>query len=195
MKLALVLAFLSMTAVGCASTFGEEDVDGPQVAGGGIDPQSSVHLKGGKSASPAFTDNGLSLSSTGALSGLGNGDVIINLTAVGNPIATCTNPAGATQPPGQNPAEVTLTGTQSIPSSEIKNGTVSFSVGSSAPDSPVAGAPGCPNKQWAEAIVDVSFTSASITVSQNGAQVLSLSCTFSPSTSNGPVPSGTVTCK
>jgi hypothetical protein len=62
--------------------------------------------------------------------------------------------------------------------------------------SPIPGAPGCPNRQWTQHITDVSFTSATLVVEQPvGTTVLSASCTFSPSTSNGPVPSGTVTCQ
>lgn len=156
---------------------------------------SSVHLKGGKNAEPAFTDNGLTLSARGELSGLGNGDVLVTLAATADVTATCTNPAGATQPPGQNPAPITVTGSQAIPEDEIKNGTTPFSVITTAPVTPIVGAPGCPNPQWTEAITDLAFTSATITVEQPvGALVLTVSCTFSPATSNGPVPGGNVSC-
>jgi hypothetical protein len=126
---------------------------------------ASVHFKKG---SPVFTDQGLSLSASGALAGLGNGDVVITVTATGQPVATCTNPAGATQPPGQNPAEVTLTGVQALPASEIKNGNLSFNVNSGEPTTPIPGAPGCPNPNWTEDITDVIFAGhqATITVYQ-----------------------------
>jgi hypothetical protein len=174
----------------CASDDGraDEDIDYVSLA-------SSVHLKGGRSAEPSFVDNGLTLSASSALSGLGNGDILVTLSATGDPTATCTNPAGATQPPGQNPAEVTLTGTQSIPASSIKNGTVSFGLKTSAPVSPIPGAPGCPNSKWTETITDVAFTSAQITVEQpQGTLVLSVSCTFSQPTDGGAVPGAEVTC-
>ena len=156
---------------------------------------SSVHLKGGKNAKPSFTDLGLSLSASGELSGLGNGDVLVTLTARADVTSTCTNPAGATQPPGQNPAPITVSGSDAIPASEIKNGTTPFGVATTAPASTIAGAPDCPNPQWTEAITDLRFTSAVITIEQPpGTVVLTVTCSFNPATSNGPVPSGNVSC-
>jgi hypothetical protein len=195
MKLSLAIAPLLLVAssllVGCADA---EDAS-VAVPDGELDPQASVHLKGGKRSAPTFVDSGLTLSALGSLSGLGNGDIVVNLSAVGQPHATCANPgSGAHEPAGQNPVEVTLTGTQAIPSSEIKNGSVQFSLSSGAPDQPV-GAPDCPSSQWTETIHDVSFSSATIIVTQGGSTVLSLGCTFSPATSDGPVDRQAVTCQ
>jgi hypothetical protein len=156
---------------------------------------SSVHLK--NFANPTFTDNGLTLTASGALAGLGNGDVLVNLSATANATATCTNPAGATQPPGQNPAPVSVSGSEAIPASEVKNGTVAFSVTTNPPVTPIPGAPGCPNSRWTETITDLSFTGATITVQQGSppATELTVSCTFSPPTTDGTVPKSHVTCK
>lgn len=137
---------------------------------------SSVHFK--TKGQPVYKDNGLTLSASGAITGLGNGDVVVNLSAIGQPIATCTNPSGANQPPGQNPAEVELTGTQVIPSNLIKNGNVAFKVTTGAPQTPIPGAPDCPNPQWREDIIDVVFSSASLSISQGGSVVLTHSATL-----------------
>ncbi|MDQ3991731.1 MAG: hypothetical protein M3245_05420 [Actinomycetota bacterium] len=155
----------------------------------------NVHFKGGRNAGPTFTDNGLTLSASGALAGLGNQDVLITLEAIGNPTATCTNPSGKNQPPGQNPAPVTVTGSEAIPAAEVKNGNVTFFVTTEPPESPIPGAPDCPNRRWTETITDMAFTSAVLTVEQPaGTVVLTANCTFASPTRNGSVPRNQVTC-
>jgi hypothetical protein len=48
---------------------------------------------------------------------------------------------------------------------------------------------------WTEAITDVAFSSATISVDQPvGTTVLTVNCSFSPSTRDGAVSSRTVTC-
>jgi hypothetical protein len=132
---------------------------------------------------------------SGDLAGLGNEDVLITLDASANPTATCTNPAGEIQPPGQNPAEVDVTGSEAIPEGEIDNGNLHFSVTTELPETPIEGAPDCPNPQWTEDITDLAFTSATITVEQPaGTTVLTVDCTFDKPTSNGAVPGNQVTC-
>jgi hypothetical protein len=143
---------------------------------------ANVHLKPPNRA-PSFIDNGaaLTLTALGSLAGLGGGDILVTLTATAQPTGVCINPGGGgQQPPGQNPAEVDVTGAQAIPEEEIKNGNVSFRVTTQAPVSPIPGAPDCPGVNWTEAITDLTFTSATITVEQPpGTTVFTVTCTLS----------------
>ena len=148
---------------------------------------ASIHLKG----TPTFTDNGLSLTASGSIAGLGNAATSVFLNAQANVAATCTN-GGQHQAPGQNPAPISVTGSVTItPSSSDKNGNTPFVVTTNPPPSTVSGAPDCPNPNWTEAINDLSFTSADIVV---GSTTVA-SCTFSPPTDNGTVPKNEVSCQ
>src|SRR5215204_3132326 len=95
------------------------------------------HLRNNVRPNPAFFDNGLTLTATVAYAGLGNFDTLQTLDATANPTATCTNPAGATQPPGQNPAEADVSGSTAVPAGDIKNGNVTIATVTIAPTSPI----------------------------------------------------------
>lgn len=159
----------------------------------------SPHLKGRNPVS--FTDNGLTLTAVVSYAGLGNFDTLQTLTATGNTTSTCTN-QGGNQAPGQNPAPTTTSGGTAVPKDEIKNGNVTISTTTNPPVTPIPGAPGCPNPNWTEDINDIAFTSATITLSQNQdttnpdfeTLVLTVNCTFSPPTSDGPVPRTGFSC-
>ena len=162
---------------------------------------ASPHLKGNNPI--VFTDNGLTLTAQVSYAGLGNFDTLQRLDATGNPTSTCTNPAGATQPPGQNPAAANVSGSTAVPAGDIKNGNVTISTVTDPPVTPIAGAPDCPNPQWTEDITDMAFTSATIRLFQDSNQngvfdpgelVLTVNCTFSPPTSDGSVPRSGFNC-
>jgi hypothetical protein len=162
---------------------------------------ASPHLKGRNPV--VFTDNGLTLTARVSYAGLGNFDTLQTLDATGQPTSTCTNPAGATQPPGQNPAEANVSGSTAVPAGDIKNGNVTITTVTNAPVTPIPGAPDCPNPQWTENITDMAFTSATIRLFQDsngngifdaGELVLTVNCTFNPATSNGQVPASGFTC-
>lgn len=110
---------------------------------------------------PSITDNGLTLSCSGKLAGLGNNKLVtVTLHTTATTITECTNPGGNVAP-GQ-----TKTGTVSTSGlfSSDKNGNVIFSLTTDVPT------PGkCPNGQWVGRVTDCSF--ANTYVSVNGQRV------------------------
>lgn len=158
---------------------------------------AAVHFKGGKNAGPIFYDQGLYLGVSGVVAGLGNEDGVITLSATGIPEATCQNPGnGEHYPPGQNPAPYTLEGSLDFdPEDFDKNGNLAFYFETEEPESPIPGAPDCPNPNWTEWIVDIAFTDAYLTIEQpEGTLRLAATCTFHPPTSDGQIKSKDVTC-
>jgi hypothetical protein len=134
--------------------------------------------------------------------GLGNFDTLQRLDATGDTTSLCTN-QGGNEAPGQNPAPTDVSGETAVPSGDIKNGNVTISTVTSPPETPIPGAPGCPNSNWTESISDIAFTSATIKLFldsnanvtfEDGELVLTVNCTFSPRTSNGSVPTSGFTC-
>ena len=128
---------------------------------------ANVHFKSG----PAFTDNGTTLTTCAALAGLGNQDVTITVTTSGSGSTTCTSPGGNVAP-GQNKVAVSASVSQTINASQVKNGNVSFCQTTPPPAAITGTQAGCPNDHWTATISDVVFTSATITVVQNGQVVL-----------------------
>lgn len=129
---------------------------------------ANVHFVKG----PTFTDNGTTLTTAGKLAGLGNEDlrITVSVTGIATKI-TCTNPGG-NQAPGQNKPGVTASGSQTISSDQIKNGSVTISVTTAEPAQLTPRQAGCPNNRWTARIDDVSFSSVKITVVQGGEVVL-----------------------
>jgi hypothetical protein len=125
---------------------------------------ASVHFK---PRSPVFTDQGVVLLMQGTLTGLGNGDITVMLSASAGANTTCTN-QGGNQAPGQNPGDVTVAGVQIIPDNQIKNGNVSLNVSTQPPAVPTFEQAGCPSKNWTAAITDLDFTTATVVVVQGG---------------------------
>jgi hypothetical protein len=125
---------------------------------------ASAHFKQG---SPVFAadKSALTLSASGALAGLGNGNIVVKLDGSGTASLLCTNPGGSSKVPGQNP-NFSASGSGAVPAGAVKNGNASFSVTTNPPTSPVPGAPDCPNSGWTETITGITWTSARIRVFQ-----------------------------
>jgi hypothetical protein len=137
---------------------------------------------------PQCVDNGLTVTCTGSISGLGNGNILVTVgftNADGSTgTTTCTNPGGSTKVPGQNPA-VPVTASGSALITNPKNGTATFTVTTTAPANPTPQEAGCPGANWTAAINDITFHGGTLTVQQESVQgsgnfILVTSLTVSP---------------
>jgi hypothetical protein len=129
----------------------------------GASAQSGHFLTGGNNA-PTCTDIGTQVSCSGKVAGLGGTTFEITISAPGIASVECTNPGGNVAP-GQDTA-VTVAGTTG-PQPTPRNGSAKFTVTTDDPE-PLPATPTCPNNQWTPEIVDVSFTTATLTLSEDG---------------------------
>jgi hypothetical protein len=118
---------------------------------------------------PNCSDNGLTATCTGRITGLGNFDVLIRLSASALVDTVCKAPGkNGTEAPGQNPAlTVNVSGGLLIDSSDIKNGNLSFTVTTTAPATPSPSQVGCPNDNWTVRITNVTFSNGQLSVFQD----------------------------
>ena len=127
--------------------------------------ESGHFLTGGGNA-PECTDIGTQVTCTGKVAGLGGTTFEITIEADGIASVVCINPAGH-RAPGQDTAVTVEGSTDPLPTP--RNGQYRFSVTTDPPD-PLPPTPTCPNDQWTPEIVDVSFTTATLTLFEDGVQ-------------------------
>jgi hypothetical protein len=127
--------------------------------------QSGHFIENGAGA-PECTDEGTTVECTGKVAGLGGTTFEITIVAPGIASVECTNPGGNVAP-GQDTA-VTVAGTTG-PQPTPRNGAFVFTIETDDPE-PLPPTPTCPNNQWTPEIVDVTFTTATLTLFEDGVQ-------------------------
>jgi hypothetical protein len=125
--------------------------------------QSGHFLEGGGNA-PECTDEGTTVACDGKVAGLGGTTFEITIEAAGIATVECTNPGGNVAP-GQDTA-VDVAGTTG-PLATPRNGQFQFTIETDDPE-PLPPTPTCPNNQWVPNIVDVTFTTATLTLLEDG---------------------------
>ena len=138
------------------------------------------------------TDTSQSVTCSGELAGLGNVDLVLDLSASGFALYQCQN-GGGNIAPGQNRVLVgpALSKT-TIPASAIKNGRTPFTTNPAVLSAPltVSGTTaGCPNPNWSGVNPVVTLTSITLLISQTD---LLFTCTKSDP--NGLTGTVTLTC-
>ncbi|HEX6580459.1 MAG TPA: hypothetical protein VF195_06280 [Actinomycetota bacterium] len=109
-------------------------------------------------------DIGTQVVCSGKVAGLGGTTFEITVAAEGIASVECTNPGGNVAP-GQDTA-VTVAGTTE-PLPTPRNGQFRYTITSDDPE-PLPATPTCPNNQWTPNIVDVTFTTATLTLLEDG---------------------------
>jgi hypothetical protein len=140
------------------------------------------HFK--RNGSPVCTvtvsGNSAGTSCSGALAGLGNDDLLLELTTSGDAVYQCQN-AGGNTAPGQNRVLIGPSVTPVlIPADEIKNGNLAFSIANTltAPATVTGAEAGCPNPNWTGVNPVVRVTSIMLDIEQPPGTLI-FSCTAS----------------
>ena len=128
--------------------------------------QSGHFIENGAGA-PVCTDEGTTVLCTGKVAGLGGTTFEIRIAASGIASVECTNPGGNVAP-GQDTA-VDVAGTTG-PLPTPRNGQFVFSIQTDEPPQPPP-TPTCPNDMWEANIIDVAFTTATLTLFEDNVQV------------------------
>jgi hypothetical protein len=127
--------------------------------------QSGHFIEQGAGAPECF-DIGTQVQCTGKVAGLGGTTFEITVTASGIASVECENPGGNIAP-GQDTA-VTVAGS-SGPLPTPRNGQYVFTVTTDPPTVP--NFPTCPNPQWIAHVVDVTFTTATLSLFEDNVLV------------------------
>jgi hypothetical protein len=131
---------------------------------------ASPHFKRG--GTPVCTFSGstsIPVTCTGTLAGLGNDDLLLNLSVSGSAVYQCRNNGGNIAP-GQNKVLIgPATSSTSIPADSIKNGNLTFTTNpatlaaAATVSSTVAG---CPGSTWTGVNPVVTLTSITLVIQQ-----------------------------
>ena len=103
---------------------------------------------------------------TGKVAGLGGTTFEITVEATGIASVECTNPGGNVAP-GQDTAVNVEGTTEPLPTP--RNGQFLFTLETDDPEPPPP-TPTCPNGQWTANVVDVTFTTATLTLEEDGVE-------------------------
>ena|SRR5215218_8767947 len=114
---------------------------------------------------PTCTDIGTQLQCDAKVAGLGGTTFQLNISGSGTGTVECHNPSGNVAP-GQD-TTVTASGS-SGPLPTPRNGSFTFNNVTSVAPANLIGRPTCPNNQWTGVITDVDFTTATLTLLENG---------------------------
>ena len=132
---------------------------------------ASGHFIENGAGAPECTDIGLQVSCDGKVAGLGGTTFEITVSADGTASVECENPGGppGNRAPGQDTAISVAGSSGELPTP--RNGQFVFTDLTTATPEPLPPTPTCPNDKWIPHIVDVSFTTATLMLFEDGALV------------------------